>query len=88
MGESWDYSSPRKDVPRKGNVDRNKAVELNHLTHCDVPRKGNVDRNSTGSYCAGFGSRTFPARGTWIEISRALRKAQQERGRSPQGERG
>ena len=34
----------------------------------DVPRKGNVDRNNT--MCPLFRNfgRTFPARGTWIEI--------------------
>ena len=34
----------------------------------DVPRKGNVDRNN--EMCADYAAweRTFPARGTWIEI--------------------
>ena len=34
----------------------------------DVPRKGNVDRNIAPQHVAYSLSRTFPARGTWIEI--------------------
>ena len=36
---------------------------------CDVPRKGNVDRNAELRQSAAGRSKTFPARGTWIEIS-------------------
>ena len=57
------------DVPRKGNVDRNPAISsMLALRSMDVPRKGNVDRNCIHSdVCVPF-VRTFPARGTWIEI--------------------
>ena len=34
----------------------------------DVPRKGNVDRNSIVNGYLEVSIRTFPARGTWIEI--------------------
>ena len=34
----------------------------------DVPRKGNVDRNSLTPAAWTKTRRTFPARGTWIEI--------------------
>ena len=33
------------DVPRKGNVDRNKVNAALKSMVVDVPRKGNVDRN-------------------------------------------
>ena len=36
----------RKDVPRKGNVDRNTELSLAVNSYFgDVPRTGNVDRN-------------------------------------------
>ena len=35
----------------------------------DVPRKGNVDRNAATCCPVYPDSKTFPARGTWIEIS-------------------
>ena len=36
-----------KDVPRKGNVDRNSSVGSGNAGKVrDVPRKGNVDRNT------------------------------------------
>ena len=37
--------------------------------HLDVPRKGNVDRNSERVKRTVDYAWTFPARGTWIEIS-------------------
>ena len=36
----------------------------------DVPRKGNVDRNVPIHYTRLDRIQTFPARGTWIEMSR------------------
>ena len=36
----------KRDVPRKGNVDRNARVRHYPVAAVDVPRKGNVDRNS------------------------------------------
>ena len=37
----------------------------------DVPRKGNVDRNGgVRAGCASIRLRTFPARGTWIEMQK------------------
>ena len=57
-----------KDVPRKGNVDRNIANVNIIPTKSDVPRKGNVDRNVVLTLARGRVVRTFPARGTWIEI--------------------
>ena len=44
---SPDGSGDRKDVPRKGNVDRNLSPAIDKYgLKPDVPRKGNVDRNS------------------------------------------
>ena len=61
---------PLSDVPRKGNVDRNFYHKKGARSkNCDVPRKGNVDRNSNVGLYKLFVLRTFPARGTWIEIS-------------------
>ena len=60
------------DVPRKGNVDRNSLtakISLDRLR--DVPRKGNVDRNLAALVGVVGNTATFPARGTWIEISSA-----------------
>ena len=57
------------DVPRKGNVDRNRHIETAAKDgNLDVPRKGNVDRNMTDIQNTTSSARTFPARGTWIEI--------------------
>ena len=59
----------RSDVPRKGNVDRNPEYRdvADQQPH-DVPRKGNVDRNMRAREGSNPSFRTFPARGTWIEI--------------------
>ena len=54
----------------------------------DVPRKGNVDRNITREGIDLTDSRTFPARGTWIEIAITMYENGERVGRSPQGERG
>ena len=35
----------------------------------DVPRKGNVDRNADEMGTVERQLKTFPARGTWIEMS-------------------
>ena len=61
------------DVPRKGNVDRNAGFlcEIEPLRQ-DVPRKGNVDRNILGASLSSVAQKTFPARGTWIEIMAKL----------------
>ena len=58
-----------RDVPRKGNVDRNMLIATNAPGIIgDVPRKGNVDRNCDHAYNTTFIRMTFPARGTWIEM--------------------
>ena len=69
-------------------MDRNDASQVFEHPAVDVPRKGNVDRNewrrdSTKDY-----PKTFPARGTWIEMSVVSDSVQRLKGRSPQGERG
>ena len=57
------------DVPRKGNVDRNRwSYAIQCFIHRDVPRKGNVDRNTPETLPSRYLRTTFPARGTWIEI--------------------
>ena len=76
------------DVPRKGNVDRNDIAEVKKLMYVDVPRKGNVDRNTATNAKDAVVARTFPARGTWIEMSQWLSTPSRVQGRSPQGERG
>ena len=58
-----------KDVPRKGNVDRNTPADNWSYKVIDVPRKGNVDRNNAILSGEEGGGATFPARGTWIEMS-------------------
>ena len=58
----------QKDVPRKGNVDRNLAAVDELEASVDVPRKGNVDRNIAWRISSIVCLKTFPARGTWIEI--------------------
>ena len=66
-------SPPSQDVPRKGNVDRNPAyTETSISARADVPRKGNVDRNTPIRGIAPHCTRTFPARGTWIEICKLI----------------
>ena len=40
-----EYKTIRRDVPRKGNVDRNMSRREYKTIRRDVPRKGNVDRN-------------------------------------------
>ena len=57
-----------KDVPRKGNVDRNCADIDHQVSNLDVPRKGNVDRNINVHLPLKGDNVTFPARGTWIEM--------------------
>ena len=67
--------TPRVDVPRKGNVDRNVTDNLPTILQSgDVPRKGNVDRNLACRARPWARLRTFPARGTWIEIGRRARE--------------
>ena len=61
-------SAPCRDVPRKGNVDRNAANAQVQYQAEDVPRKGNVDRNADDNVVKVETDMTFPARGTWIEI--------------------
>ena len=77
------------DVPRKGNVDRNEARPSGTPRKRDVPRKGNVDRNFRRAAARRKSDKTFPARGTWIEIRKtgSLTRLWPRR-RSPQGERG
>ena len=58
------------DVPRKGNVDRNTPRYFAIVcAMVDVPRKGNVDRNVGNGRGYHLRHVTFPARGTWIEIT-------------------
>ena len=58
----------QKDVPRKGNVDRNNSPYDICAGWVDVPRKGNVDRNTVCRIPMTSATQTFPARGTWIEM--------------------
>ena len=52
-------------------MDRNLDYNIKRMGEDDdVPRKGNVDRNSNTKVAADGKCETFPARGTWIEISR------------------
>ena len=76
------------DVPRKGNVDRNRPRACSSSASPDVPRKGNVDRNITREGIDLTDSMTFPARGTWIEIACRNGLHKNRARRSPQGERG
>ena len=51
-------------------MDRNdKLVGMGALEGTDVPRKGNVDRNVSNREGLRGVAETFPARGTWIEIT-------------------
>ena len=77
------------DVPRKGNVDRNGLCWTTSTPYRgDVPRKGNVDRNYADKIHARQGYQTFPARGTWIEMTPGWPRSAHSWRRSPQGERG
>ena len=49
----------------------------------DVPRKGYVDRNASELSKRPYAIRTFPARGTWIEIILSLLCAQYSTGDVP-----
>ena len=51
-------------------MDRNcTLVERSPNVMADVPRKGNVDRNADEMGTVERQLKTFPARGTWIEMS-------------------
>ena len=56
-------------VPRTGYVDRNTdSWEIQTRPPRVVPRTGYVDRNTTASSLSPISERSYPARGTWIEM--------------------
>ena len=57
-------------APREGSVDRNKVKRARRAKKEVAPREGSVDRNQLCLLNGRYLSKSLPARGAWIEISK------------------
>ena len=73
MTTACSRSQRRRVVPRTGYVDRNLCPSgLQTMCLCVVPRTGYVDRNVLRREPGSKWLWSYPARGTWIEITEIL----------------
>ena len=84
----FDVIRPAIVALRKESVDRNFSRSPFAMFRLVALRKESVDRNSLPLALISLKIGSLSARRAWIEISRPLRAAKNQNGRSPQGERG